>query len=238
MYNDNFRKLVSICVETNTFIGEGNPSSQILLVGKEGSNEGEDDNLKNCKKWEFRINDNNKIDFSYPFIEAAQKAGHTWNKYQKLHNYIYPELKSENLKFNFHERIFTTEMNVKPNKNTAKAKLDEGFNERIRIRKSKFLSANFIQDFKVIILACSDYIQNIGEGKEREIDNIFGVIWDKAYLVYFNNKEYRFDTHYNNDKSKLVIHCRQLSGSIPNKYLQEMGAIIQDFIQLPKHLLH
>jgi len=38
MYKDNFKSLVSKSVETNTFIGDGNPDSQILLIGKEGSN--------------------------------------------------------------------------------------------------------------------------------------------------------------------------------------------------------
>lgn len=232
MYKENFKSLVSKCVETKTFIGDGNPNSQILLVGKEGSNEGEDDNTSNSKLWEARINENIQHDFSYFFDEAFSKPGHTWKKYQKLHNYIFSEQKPEYRKFNFHERIFTTEMNVLPSKHTGKAKKEEDFAERVGKRKLEFMRTNFVEEFNVVILACSDYIRNIGEGEEREIDTIFGVEWDKPYFIEHNNNKYRFDTHYNKDKTKLVIHCRQLSGSIPEKYFQVMGEIVREFIKL------
>jgi len=234
MYKDNFKSLVSKSVETNTFIGDGNPDSQILLIGKEGSNEGEDDNTTNSKLWETRCKENIKPDFSYFFDGAYSKPGHTWKKYQKLHGYIFPEQMPEYRKFNFHERVFTTEMNVKPSKNTGKAIKDDGFAERIRTRKFEFLTTDFIQDFRVIILACSDYIINVGEGEEREIDTIFGVSWDKPHIIEQNNKKYRFDTHYDKNKTKLVIHCRQLSGSIPEKYFQDLGEVVREFIQSPK----
>lgn len=232
MYKEKFKKLVAECVKTNTFIGYGNPNAKILFVGKEGSNEGQDENSSNRQKWKRNIDENNELEFSYLLEEAFSKSGHTWKKYQKLHDYIFVEHKPEDRKFNFHERVFTSEMNIKPNKNTEKAKKDVGFADRLRTRKSDFLTTDFVQDFKVIILVCSDYIQNIGEGKEREIDTIFGVAWDKPFIIEHNNKKYGFDTHYSKEKTKLVIHCRQLSGAIPEKYLEKMGEIVREFMRL------
>ena len=60
----------------------------------------------------------------------------------------------------------------------------------------------------------------------REIDDIFKVGYVQTYSTKTTNKPYHFYIHYNENKSKLVIHTRQLSGDVPDKLLEEMGNVI------------
>lgn len=117
--------------------------------------------------------------------------------------------------------MFTTEINDAPEKNTNLAD-KSNLNER----KNIFKNSKFVQNFPVIILACSDYIKNNSD--VREIDEIFNVKYSDNKIFTKNNW---FFLHYNNEKTKLVIHTRQLSANVKPELLIEMGEIIQ------KHLI-
>ncbi|MBV7282869.1 hypothetical protein, partial [Corynebacterium sp. TAE3-ERU30] len=67
----------------------------------------------------------------------------------------------------------------------------------------------------------SDYIKN--NDKVREIDDVFGVKFYKEKIYTEKNK---FFLHYNDDKTKLVIHTRQLSSNVKNDLLEDMAKII------------
>ena len=231
--NNGFKDLVNHCFESKKLIGSGNPNSQILFVGKEGSNQqdGREKNIKdNLEYWENQILRGETPVFNYPIKQF--RPGHTWRKYQKLHDYIFENTNKQGVVFE--NNVFTTEMNEAPFKRTGDAQKGISFTKDVTDRKNTFFKSEFIQNFDVIVLACSNYIQNVGIGGEWEINSIFGVKWEKEYNTEHNGKKYRFDTHYNENNTKLVIHCRQLSGSIPEKYLQDMGTIIREFIQLSK----
>lgn len=233
MLKDGFKDLVKQCLTLRQLIGSGNPNSQILFVGKEGSNQqvGREKNINdNLDYWESQMSKNDTPVFSYSIKQF--KSGHTWRKYQKLHDYIFENTEKQGEVFE--NNIFTTEMNETPFKRTGDAQRGVSFTKEVTDRKNTFFTSEFIQNFEVVVLACSNYIQNVGIEGKWEINSIFGVKWEKEYNTEHNSKKYRFDTHYNENKTKLVIHCRQLSGSIPEKYLQDMGEIVREFIQLKK----
>jgi hypothetical protein len=233
MLKDGFKDLVNQCLVSRNLIGSGNPNSQILFVGKEGSNQqdGREKNINdNLDSWKNQMLRDEPPIFSYSIKQF--RTGHTWRKYQKLHDYIFENTDKQGVVFE--NNIFTTEINETPFKRTGDAQKGVNFTEDVIDRKSTFFKFEFIQNFNVVVLACSNYIQNIGIGGEWEINSIFGVKWEKEYNTEHNGKKYRFDTHYNENKTKLVIHCRQLSGSTPEKYLQDMGTIIREFIQFSK----
>jgi hypothetical protein len=235
MFNESFKGLVKQSLLSRKLIGSGNPNSQILFVGKEGSNQqdGKEKNInENLDYWESQISSNEIPIFSYSIKQF--KPGHTWRKYQKLHDYIFENTSKQSVVFE--NNVFTTEMNETPSKRTSEAQKGGNFTEDVTDRKNTFFKSEFIQNFDVVVLACSNYIQNVGIRGEWEINSIFGVKWEKDHYTEHNGKKYRFDTHYNENKTKLVIHCRQLSGSIPEKYLADMAIIIREFFQFAKTL--
>ncbi len=220
LYKESFRTLVLEGIANNTYIGIGNPNSKILIVGKEGSElNKQEDEISFAKDWLPKI-ENNEISFrrfkKADLVKGYSGEGHTWNKYQKLHDYIFTEDldNREKNEINFEEKIFTTEMNINRSKRANDAPKD-GMQER----KDTFFRSEFIQQFPVIILACGDYIKN--NEKVREIDDIFGVEFDREYKTAQS-----FWTHYNPDKTKLVIHTRQLSIAVSEELLKDMAKVI------------
>ncbi|KGO92233.1 hypothetical protein [Flavobacterium subsaxonicum] len=231
-FTENFTAIVNNCIENGSHLGGGNPNSKILVVGKEAAlNEVEAWYEGNAKDW-YNQMDNQNLNF----IRTEKfPVGHTWSKYQKLHDYIFPEHAPEAY-INFEERFFTTEMNDNPAKKNSEAKKRKDFKFNLQNRKDTFFKENFIQDFPVTILACSDYIKNTG--KIREIDTMFDVTYpgDEKGKHADYSRGNSFYLHYNEDQSKLVIHTRQLSNNVDDKMLQDMGIIIREHLNRNKHI--
>src|SRR5574343_600477 len=222
-YTKNFEKVLKL----NTFIGSGNPNSKILIVGKEVATdveagtdiELEKNNLeaynRNCDDWKVNVinntsqdsvtnwngtSDNNPL---YAFKGITIKVqGHTWNKYQKLNNFVFD--KENNKSLNFQEDFFITEMSVLHSKTTGKEQKKE----------------EFIKKFPVVVLACSNYI--CGE----EICDIFNV----QFIEEKGEGNQRFWIHLNSNKSKLVIHTRQLSMAVTDQLLKDIAFEIKTFL--------
>lgn len=178
-YKNEFKSFVDKCVANKYLVGTGNPNSKILLIGKEAAISKEDKNGRNWYKnnaenWKNHIDSGTSECFIYNVDEKHDlRKGwgrNTWSKYQKLKDLIFKE-KPKKFRVDFLEKCFTTEINDAPSKNTATAD-KKGLNER----KKLFKNSAFIQQFPVIVLACSNYITNYGE--IREIDDIFGVTYD------------------------------------------------------------
>ncbi|AWH84115.1 hypothetical protein HYN59_02870 [Flavobacterium album] len=232
-HTEEFKEFVSQGINKEYFIGIGNPYANILFVGKESAikkNEVErmSQYLKNANEWRGYIENNSCEILNYPVENGhVLRAGwgkNTWSKYQKLTDIIF-EKEMKPFHVDFLENVFTTEINDSPEKNTANAD-KTGLNER----KQLFKESKFIQNFPVVVLACSNYIRN--NDKIREIDKIFGV-------KFVDGKQYTsanwFYTHYSEDGKKLVIHTRQLSANVKPELLKDMGQIIRqhlDRIQL------
>lgn len=199
--------------DAEKYIGTGNPNAKILFVGKERSYS---DVQGYAQWWKNIITQKQESPFPYHKVHIPKKAGHTWRKYQSLYEYIYPEHTDKH----FENVIFTTEVNINSSAQTHNAKKD-GMSQR----KETFFHSNFIQEFSVVVLACGwDYIT------PKECYEIFKVNWKDNNPSKKINASNSFYTHYNEDKSKLVIHTRQLSGSVSNELLEEMGKVIREFL--------
>jgi len=253
-YQEFFVKTVLECEKTETYIGTGNPNSKILIVGKETATDIENkanldelyvrfqrENLQdfneNAFKWNLNIKNNVEVNSIpnwiggkdsplssnplFPFKSLHPKInklkeGHTWSKYQKLHDSIFlNNLSSTKEKeIDFHNNFFLTEMNSSPAKFTKDAN-----KSGIPSRKQFFKENEFFQNFPVIILACSNYISG------NEIENIFNVSFDKQC----GDGKQLFWTHYNSDRTKLVIHTRQLSTNVSDNLLKEIANEVRNF---------
>jgi hypothetical protein len=230
MYNEDFKEFVKKGVVNKYHVGTGNPNAQILYIGKESAIV--DDNYegrkwydKNATDWQNHIENNTCEILSYPipkdhiFRREKSWGKNTWSKYQKLTDHIF-EKEEKPHHIDFLKNVFTTEINDAPNKNTStanKSKLNE--------RKSLLKESDFIQNFPVVVLACSNYIKNNDD--LREIDKIFGVKYEAEFPKKLYNKTNWFFSHYNEDRTKLVIHTRQLSADVKADLLSDIGEVIR-----------
>lgn len=230
MYSQDFKEFVKNGIG-NYFIGTGNPNADILIVGKESAIskenvQGREFYHRNAICWNEHIKNNTCEILNYPvdenhiFRKEKSWGKNTWSKYQELKTVIYKNKKIP-YHIDFLEKVFTTEINDAPEKNTSKAD-KSSLNERKRL----FEKSDFIQKFPVVVLACSNYIKNNDD--VREIDEIFKVTYcDKKVYSSMN----WFFTHYNCDKTKLVIHTRQLSANVKTDLLKDMGKIIREHLK-------
>ena len=232
-----FEEFVKVCNSTKygevQLVGQGNPQSDILLVGMEPAidlkeNTPEDViriNAEHCKNTENYGGTRQRTDF---------KGNHTWIVYQKLIDYIrYGSPQNEPI-LDFEKYAFTTEMNNWVSKNKA---INSGnrdlFEEKLAQRRKLFKESAFIQDFPVVILGCSDYIINFNN--VRQIDDTFDVKFIKEYEVKTQkDASYKFWTHNSSDGKRLVIHTRQLSGAIPDIFLESMAKVIKEHLEKVK----
>ncbi len=232
MYTEHFKKFVSQGIEQKAYIGIGNPNSNILLVGKEAAidpnNQEALENYKNdALKWQELIEAGQEQVYHYPIDEGSPLykswGKNTWSKYQQLISAV-RERQAKPYFVDFLSSCFTTEINDAPMLRTADAN-----KEGLQNRKKFFQESSFIQEFPVVILACSNYIQN--NEQVREIDEIFGVSYagDEIGKHQYNQGNW-FYLHYSPDKRKLVIHTRQLSADVKNEMLQDMGRIIRQHL--------
>jgi hypothetical protein len=253
MYSKEFKNLVESELTKNSFIGFGNPNTKILIVGKEVStnpNSEEEIHKKgielynnNVNVWSDNIknnlNQNDKLDFFNPlyFIkgEIKKNVSNTWKNYQKLFDVIFHnEIDIDNKKIiEFQKEFFITEMSDLPSPKTGDAQKNENFNTKLENRKNTFFKSDFIQNFPVVVLACSNYIWN--KENDWQINDIFGVTYDlnQKYSkgVYEFSNTNKFWTHYNDNGKKLVIHTRQLSNNVRNDMLIEMGKLINQHLK-------
>jgi hypothetical protein len=236
-----FKAFVNKGVEERYFIGTGNPKAKILIVGKEphlqkNANEKEKKYFyENAQGWEKSIRDGNGEKLRYPLKEKPEIkeswGKNTWSKYQRLSDFICekdgsPRKNLEDIEVNFMTHIFTTELNDAPSRNTATAD-----KSRLKVRKQLFKDSAFIQQFPVVILACSNYI--INTGNKHEIDDIFGVTYDgdENGGKHFYTKTNWFYTHHDKSGRKLVIHTRQLSANVMDGMLEEMAEVIREHLK-------
>lgn len=233
MYKDDFKKFVSEGVKNNFYVGTGNPNAQILFVGKESAIapdnlEGQEQYKRNSADWHNHIENNTCEVLSYPvpkdhvFRKTKSWGKNTWSKYQKLANLIF-EKKERLYHIDFLENVFTTEINDAPSRKTGTAD-----KSRLNERKILLKESTFIQNFPVVVLACSDYIRN--NEHQREIEEVFSVKYKDEYPKKVYNKTNWFFSHYNEDGTKLVIHTRQLSANVKADLLNDMGAVIRQHL--------
>ena len=139
-----------------------------------------------------------------------------------------------NNKWDFEKLAFTTEMNNIPSKRSYLTKeIKDGINKRLQF----FKDSRFIKSFPVVILACSNYINN-DKKNGYQINQTFGVEFDNepnsdGSPIGEHKKKYPtgfwFYTHHSKDRQKLVIHTVQLS-QIQNDMIEDMANEIRDHL--------
>lgn len=230
IYKESFQTLIET-FPADYYVGPGNPNAQILIVGKEGAT---DDipphEVSTVLKWREMI-DKNEMPQFWEEYNPPLGAGHTYSKYQKLHDFIFGSDSGRTPnRVNFFKNFFLTEMNANRSTRSAFA-LRRG----IQARKDTFFRTRFIQQFPVVILACGfDYIRN--NDKEREIDDIFNVEFHTQHSTEETRSPQSFWTHFEKPHCtpKLVINVQQLSGSTAtsDELLQRMANEIKKFVSL------
>lgn len=224
---NNFQNLLSS--NPDQYIGYGNPNADICFVGKEATG---------MLPLQCGLGSTNYWMTSLPMFfdriktdnpsDSIWKEGHTWNKYQKLYDAIFPENAAKPGTMNFEQHVFVTEMSAMPATTTNEGKNASGFEEQLALRKQKFFAHPYFKDFIVIVLACSDYIVNYGD--RREIDSLFDVTFDINGGAHEIGPQNAFWVHHSADGNRMVIHTRQLSGAVSDKLLEEMGAVIRQHL--------
>lgn len=228
-----FEDFVEACNKNKFIIGQGNPLSNILFIGREPYPKDVDAEKmheqyieRNRKHTEECINAQNGKVFENLWGIHSKKDVHgegaTWSKYQKIVDKVYDRHNDRGM-IDFEEKAFCTELN-----NVCASKSKDASKTSVPLKLQLFKESDFIQSFPVVILACGNYIVNHGEN--RQIDDTFGV----HYVEPINPKvKQGFWVHERNDYNnpKLVIHTRQLSGAITNELLQSIGGKIRGFLE-------
>lgn len=204
------------------FIGFGNPSSKILLIGQELAFDSENletlkkESIENPFQWQRKINGNfiiekENFDPELPYGNhiSDKKGNDTWKLYEKINQLMGRRFKAKetgNFKYNF----FFTELNSIP------SEYSKGLSKTTKVNRIKFFRDNsFFQSFKIIILAFGDYL-----GKD-EIKEIFG----KSIVgknLNPNEKGKKLIVYSDKSNNKTIIHTRQLSGSVSGKLLKQI----------------
>lgn len=243
-YNENFKKLLNTknllnnseeyIIDDYEYVGLGNPDSKILFVGKEAGEKMEytndfdniKENLKALQGSAFHWKTSNPDYTVNP--EKLKDISQTWNKYQRLYEYIFKQdVKSDYP--TFLKKVFTTEISNLPHKTTDEAKRNPFFKDELKKRKNTFFRTEFIQSFPVTVLAFKDPVYIRNDDETREIDDIFKVRYlDKSKEYSVGNQFY---IHYNEDKTKLVIHTRNLSANVNTDLLKDMGELIRNHLE-------
>lgn len=226
-----FREFIEICDAQNQYVGQGNPNSNILIIGMEpaiccdhpeGVIRGNIEWVKECIKTDIRklsCMDLHRTNF---------KGNHTWKVYQKLIDFIKSGHPINGPFLNFGRFAFTTEMNNWVGKRKIITSTNLHMFERILAERRKlFKESTFIHSFPVVILACSNYIINNDE--DRQIDDTFDVTYDphgEHKTISPKGKVYYYWTHHSSDGKRLIIHTRQLSTDIPNIMIEKLAETI------------
>jgi hypothetical protein len=226
-----FCEFVKTCDEHNQYIGQGNPTSNILIVGMEpaiGSGNPKEEIRGNIEWVKECMNTDIQKLYCMDLQRTTFKGNHTWKVYQKLIDFIKEGHSTCGPFLDFGKFAFATEMNnwtgkrkiiTSTNINTFKNVLEE--------RRKLFKDSKFIQSFPVTILACSNYIVNNDE--DRQIDNTFDVTYDtygEHRIISPKGKAYHFWTHHSSDGKRLVVHTRQLSTDIPTNMIEKLAETI------------
>ncbi|MHC5311040.1 hypothetical protein ACYSNM_13435 [Myroides sp. LJL116] len=228
MHKKSFKDFVNRGVQESFYVGTGNPNSSILLVGREAAIDINDVNRineynQNAKTWQVHCQRNTCEILEYLVEENSPLnrgwGRNTWSKYQKLFDLLRDKQTTKYVDFLKH--AFTTEINDSPSLVTAHAKVD-----KLNSRKQLFKNSAFIQQFPIVILACSDYFVNSDD--KFEINEVFDVNYAGECEIY--SKYNWFYVHYNSDKTKMVIHTRNLNSNVKNQLLGDLAEKIKEHL--------
>ena len=235
-YTPEFQEVLKHCESNKLFLGEGNPNSKILIIGKEvggGSpksleeiiRSSDDDAKRNIETW-TNPNGYDLMKLKTDIFNDGKNP--TWSNYQKLVSKIIgKDLGKDN--YNFLDYCFMTELSQihLPNSNYDKNLTKEESQEIKTIRqksvkeRAELLSMPFFRNFPIIIMACGHYPRELN----FDIEKVFSVEWTKETKGLSIGNFYNL--HYGTDK--ILIHTRQVSLGVTNQLLFEIAELCKSF---------
>lgn len=252
-FDNDFLEAYNYCITNNLYLGLGNPSAKVLLIGKETSNDkiGFDEMSKiNLQSWDDIITENKSFDdirflednALFPWkgqkytIRREKKDGTitgksgtstTWYYYQYLTDLIYNlAVKEKNDLIDFHKFCFQSEMNQL----NAKQSNDIPKSDLLRIKsikdREKLFALNFFRNFEVIVLASGHYHKDF----DFDIQKTFGVKWTGKTNVLSKGNWYNL--HYDNleNPKRILIHTRQFSTLITKELIESIANECRTFV--------
>lgn len=187
-YPHSFEKLLQSFDSKNVYnyIGQGNPASNILIIGNECTAEDTPpefhythETKENFEKWQAHcannegweaIQESEKFDPLCPWKgwkyrgnwkAEGRDSSKTWNAYQEFINYLLPPslIVNEKEQYNFWQHCFITELSTNNQKHSSQIR-DDATAKSIEVRlksEAGILRADFFQEFPIIILGCYHY---------------------------------------------------------------------------------
>lgn len=250
-YSEEFRNVIDLSKNKGFYIGTGNPSSNLLIIGKEASidtskfeeqhqiefvNNAADWGENALKKVQFSdigIHSESQYNPIYPYkgqknIIENKKTGRnggtsrTWLFYQRLIDEIFNNgFKSEMI--NFHEKSFITELNqiTGPYSHT----IPRQVREQSINKRLGLLQQDFFQKFPIVIVAVGHYVRDFNV----DLPNTFNVKFTEPTIDLGQNNWINVHHEKPNNAPKLLIHTNQLS-MIKSDLIVELAKICREWI--------
>ena len=229
-YSFEFKDVIKYCTDNTLFIGEGNPNSKILIIGKEiggGMPRTFEDIIANSI-YDVQRNIESWINpAGYPLSSIKTDVFNhgrnpTWTNYQKLVSTIIGnDICLDN--YDFLNHCFITEMSDihLPNSNfirtfnaNERKKLDILRIENV-CKRTELFKMPFFRGFTIIIMACGRYPNDF----KFDIESVFDVEWTGKTEVLSKGNFYSI---YCGD-FKILIHTRQMSSGVSNNLISKVG---------------
>jgi len=232
--NRDFENLLANLSE-DEIVGLGNPKAKILFIGKEPGADVETNIFHGTlKSWK-----ENRSQYGKRYIPEKsneRNLKHTWQRYQKLYDYILNNLeiegmnnKTDKYEITFVENVFTTELSNLHAKGTIEAKKQINFSVELEKRKSTFFRSRFIAQFPIVLIFASDnkYIETYS----GEVCELFNVKSEGKYDYPGKDPIWIHSAVNSNNSPKLLIHTRQLTNSISKDLIPTLSKIIANFMK-------
>lgn len=217
----------------NDYIGQGNPNSSILIIGREHGFPKESEWYKtevqgNHDQWVKITSGEGFSEAGYSprtcFSENEQEfrigrpkssgTSPTWYVYQKIVNAICPHEMQIGKRgvplLDFFKYSFITEFSTasRPN-NSNNSEKDINATQNSINARTPLLSAEFYKSFPLVILACGRYFDDYG----IDIERMFDVKWkgETDFVKLGEGKRVWLNVHYSSDHKRVVVHTCQAS---------------------------
>lgn len=256
-YSKNFKDIV---INGNfAYLGHGNPNAKILIIGKEPRIDKNDlskqeqlerDIYNNRQQWLDNLNDDTiscdtlkdsanaheNYNPLYPYkgqkcqvrtetkekVKGEAGTARTWVAYQRLFDCIaYGESyrKDRNAPIDFHKYVFSSDFSSEAatcSQNTDKTSTKQSITGR-----NEMFRHEFFQDFPIVIIAAGHYPENY----KIDMEDLFKVKW-----IGPDSKHRFINVHYNDERTKILIHTMQLS-YFSYDLLEGIARIVREFIE-------
>ena len=227
-YPSDFKDVLAYCEKNRLFVGEGNPDSKILLIGKEiGGISSKENDPKMVREISERDVERNLGTWNSPGgydlgrLQEDVSANPTWTSYQKLVGGVIGNDLGRG-HYRFLDHCFMTELNDihLPNSNYGgkehRKEIDAMRKSSVCARTELFRMP-FFRNFPVVVMACGHYPKRFG----IDIQEIFGVVWKKETTVLSVGNFY--NEHYG--PGRILIHTRQMSMGVTDRLLSEIAGL-------------